>query len=109
MAACADHPGCIHHKHRRLDGALDQRSLGIYSASRGESATGCKWLDAAPVDRVFPSAELGSQNYVYSDVPQPRPNREVFAGPIGRVSDGEVPPDGEDWGGGNDSGGFKTT
>src|ERR1700674_2502456 len=95
MAGGAGGAGGVCGEHWRFDGAMDQQSLGLDAASRGESAAGSARIDAAAIDRIFSPAELGGGDFLHSDVSLARREGEVSPGWVGRTFDGEVPQHGE--------------
>lgn len=96
MGGGAERAGRVHREHRRFDGTVDQRSMGLDAAPRGESSIGCQRFDAAPIHRIFPPAELGRGNSLHPDLPCAGREAEICAGEIRGAPDAEIPQHGED-------------
>ena len=87
MAAGAAGARRLHHQHRRPDGAVDQRPLGVDAAPRRQPGARREGLDAAAVLRLLPPAELGSRNRLPRILPGARRSAALRAGAVRPVSD----------------------
>ena len=71
-------------QHRRHDGALDERSLGIDAASGGEPAAE-RGPGRTALDRLLPSARPRCRDPLHRDLSRPRQSDQVPAGDLRRL------------------------
>src|SRR5579863_2243761 len=80
---------------RRFDAALDQRPLGLDLASRGQPVAGRGRHGAAPIARLFPSAQLVGRDQMPRSLSRAGRETEIWARALRSVPDEQIPRDGD--------------